>query len=148
MLAALRDRDTDLIVLSVCRLLFLEWLHRGSGESADLAITKVYPSWIEFVAYHPFALEFAPTQMGLCGNSPACIQPLGPSYLPSEPTNAVTADSHSGTAWYAVDSCALRESFASFTPYVELLDARSPLRDRDEALAFAEELLSRASPDG
>ena len=146
LLAALRNRDTDQIVLSVCRLLFLEWLHRGSGGSADLAITTVYPSWIEFAAYHPFALELAPTQMGLCADSPAGIQSLGPSHLPAEPTNAVTTDSRSGTAWYAVDSRVLRESFAALTPYVQLLDARSPLRNEDEALAFAEELLSRASP--
>ena len=146
LLAALRDRHTDLIALGVCHLLFLEWLHRCSGGSADAAIAKVFPSWIDFVAHHPFALEFAPTQMGLCGNNPACIQPLGPSYLPAEPIDATTADSRSSTAWYAVDPSALRAFFASFAPYVELLDSVPSLRGKDEALTFAEELLSRASP--
>ena len=146
LLAALRDRHTDLIALGVCHLLFLEWLHRCSGGSADAAITKVFPSWIDFVAHHPFALEFAPTQMGLCGNSPACIQPLGPSYLPAEPINEITAEPRSSTAWYAADPSALRASFVSFAPYGELLDSVPSLQSKDEALTFAEELLSRASP--
>ena len=146
LLAALRDRDTELIVLGICHLLFLEWLYRVSAGSADAAITKVFQSWVDFVAYHPFALGLAPTQMGLCGNNPACIQPLGPSYLPAEPISAITPDHRSGTAWYAVDPSALRDSFAAFAPYVELLDSVPTLRSEDEALAFAEDLLSRGSP--
>ena len=146
LLAALRDRHTDLIALGVCHLLFLEWLHRCSGGSADAAIAKVFPSWIDFVADHPFALEFAPTQMGLCGNSPACIEPLGPSYLPAESIDEITAEPRSSTAWYAVDPSALRASFVSFAPYGELLDSVPSLQSKDEALTFAEELLSRASP--
>ena len=146
LLAALRDRHTDLIALGVCHLLFLEWLHRCSGGSADAAIAKVFPSWIDFVAHHPFALEFAPTQMGLCGNNPACIQPLGPSYLPAEPINEITAEPRSSTAWYAADPSALRASFVSFAPYFELLDCVPSLQSKDDALTFAEELLSRASP--
>ena len=146
LLAALRDRDTDLIALAICHLLFLEWLHRGSGGSVDAAISTVFPSWIDFVSYHPFALEFAPTQMGLCGNNPACIEPLDPSYLPAEPIDAVKAGPRSSTAWYAVDPSTLRDSFAFLAPYAELLDSVPPLPSNDDALAFAENLLSCASP--
>ena len=146
LLAALRDRDTELIALGVCHLLFLEWLHRVSAGSADAAIAEVFPSWIDFVAYHPFALEFAPTQMGLCGNNPPCLQPLGAGYLPAEPIDAITSDHRSVTAWYAVAPSALKDSFASFAPYVRLLDSVPRLQSTDEALALAEELLSRASP--
>ena len=146
LLAALRDRDTDLIVLAVCHLLFLEWLVRDSGGSTDAAIAKVFPSWSDFVVYHRFALEFAPTQMGLCGSNPACIAPLGPSYLPAEPITRIEAGPRSSTAWYAVDPTALRESFALRAPYSALLDSVPPLRSNDDVLAFAEELLFRASP--
>ena len=38
------------------------------------------------------------------------------------------------------------QSFASLEPYAEHLHSVPPLRTGDEALAFAEELLSRASP--
>ena len=146
LLTALRDRDADRIALTVCHLLFLEWLHRGSGGSADNALTKVFPSWIDFVAYHPFARQFAPTRMGLCGNRPACIQPLDPSYLPAESMDAITAGTRSRTAWYAVDPWALRGFFASLALYSGLLDSIPPLRSGDEALAIAEDLLSRNSP--
>ena len=71
------------------------------------------------------------------GNNPACIQPLGPSYLPAEPINEITAEPRSSTAWYAVDPSALRASFVSFAPYVELLDSVPSLQSKDEALAFA-----------
>ena len=146
LLTALRDRNADRIALAICHLLFLDWLHRGSGGSADVAIAKVFPSWIDFLAFHPFAREFAPTQMGLCGNNPACIQPLGPSYLPAEPIDAIKAGPRSSTAWYAVDPWAVKSSFTHFTPYAELLDSVPQLLSDDEALTFAEELLSRASP--
>ena len=146
LLAALRDRDSDRIALEICKLLFLDWLYRDSGGSVERAIANVFPSWIDFVAYHPFALEFAPTQMGLCGDSPACIEPLSPRYLPIEPIDKFEAGPRSCTAWYAVDPCALRESFALCTLYSELLDTVPTLRSNDEALAFAEALLSRASP--
>ena len=122
LLAALRDRNAELIALAVCHLLFQGWLYRGTDGSAEAAITEVFPSWADFVAYHPVALDFAPTQMGLCGNSPACIAPLGPSYLPAEPLNEIEADPRSCTAWYAVDPSALRESF---TTYVFLITTQA-----------------------
>ena len=146
LLAALRDRNTDLIVLAVCHLLFIDTLRRDSKGSADAATPKVFPDWIEFVERNPAARFLAPTQMGLCGNSPACIEPLGPSYLPAEPIDEIKSGPHSSTAWYAVDSLVLRQSFASFEQYGKFLNSVPPLRTEEEVLAFAEELLIRASP--
>ena len=146
LLAALRDRDADRITLAVCHLLFLGWLHRGSGGSADRAIANVFPSWIDFVAYHPFARAFVPMQIGLCGNSPACSEPLDARYLPAEPIDAIVAAPRSGPTWYAVDPTALGDSFAFLASCRELLDSVPPLRSNGEVLAFAEELLFRASP--
>ena len=146
LLTALRDRDADRIAVVVCHLLFLAWLHRGSGGTADVAMAKVFPSWIDFVARHPFAQEFAPTQMGLCGANPSCIQPLNPSYLPAKPINAIKAGPRSSTAWHAVDLTELANSFATVASYFDLLDSVPPLRSNDEVLAFAEGLLPRASP--
>ena len=146
LLAALRDRNTNLIVLAVCHLLFIDRLRQESEGSADAAIHEVFPTWIEFVECHPIARSLAPTQMGVCGNSPPSIQPLGPSYLPAEPIDKVKTGPRSSTAWYAVDPHALGQSFTFFEPYAEFLHSVPPLRTGDEAIAFAEELLSRASP--
>ena len=147
LLDALRDRHAELIALGVCHLLFLDWLHRDSAGSTDAAITTVFPNWVDFVEYHQFALEFAPTQMGLCGDNPAaCIAPLDLSYLPAEPITQIKSGSRASTAWYAVDATALRKSFAFCTPYSELLNSVPSLRSKGEALAFAEELLVGASP--
>ena len=146
LLAALRDRDTDRIALAICRLLFMDWLHRGSGGSMERAIATVYPSWIDFVTFHPFAAVFAPTQMALCGDSPACGEPLGPGYLPADPIRKVHADPRASTIWYAVDPRALRESISECVPYHEILESVLPLRSKDAGTAFAEELLSCASP--
>ena len=145
-LAALRDGHTNAIAPAICHLLFLAWLHRGSGGSADRAIANVFPSWIDFVAYHPFAREFAPTLMGLCGDSLARSEPLGPNYLPAEPISTFNAGSCASTVWHAVDPTALRESFGACAPYAELLQSVPSLRSEEEASIFAEELLSRASP--
>ena len=146
LLAALRDRNADVIVLAVCHLLFIDRLRQESADSADAAIYEVFPTWIAFTEHHPVAESLAPTQLGLCGNSPPCIQPLGPNYLPAEPLDKIKTGPRSSTAWYAVDPHALLQSFASFRQYGELLDSVPPLRTGDEAIAFAEELLSRASP--
>ena len=146
LLTALRNRDADGIALAICHLLFLERLHRGSGGSADYAIANIFPSWIDFVAHHPFAREFASPHMGSCGDSPACGQPLDPRYLPADPIDAIAAPPRFGSAWYEVDPTALRDSFALLAPCPELLDSVPPLLSNNEVLIFAEELLSRASP--
>ena len=146
LLAALRDRNADLIVLAVCHLLFINRLRQESAGPADAAAHEVFPIWIEFIERHPVARSLAPTQMGLCENSPPSIQPLGPSYLPAEPLDKIKTVPRSSTAWYAVDPHALSQSFASIERYGELLDSVPPLRTEDEAIACAEELLSHASP--
>ena len=87
LLAALRDRNADLIVLAVCHLLFIDRLRQESEGSADTAIHEVFPTWIEFTSSD--TLSPGPSRRprwGCADNSPPCIQPLGPSYLPAEPT--------------------------------------------------------------
>ena len=146
LLAALRDRNADLIVLAVCHLLFIDSLRRDSEGSADAATAMAFPAWIEFVEQHPAARSLAPTLLGLCGSSPECIEPLGPSYLPAEPIDKIESGPRSSTAWYAVDSLALGQSFANLEQYGEVLNSVPPLQTEDEVLAIAEELLIRASP--
>ena len=146
LLSALRDCDADRIALEICHLLFLDWLHRGSGGSVERAIANVFPSWIDFVAHYPFAREVAPTQIALSGTRPACIESPGPSYLPAAPIDSIKSGPRSSTAWYAEDPSALRDSVVLLVPYFELLESVPPLRTNAEASAFAEELLARASP--
>ena len=121
LLTALRDCHTELVALAVCHLLYLNWLYQDSTGSTDAATTTAFSNWTDFVAYHPFALEFAPTRMGLCGNNPPCITPPDPSYLPAEPITQIKSGPRANTAWYAVDATALRESFAFCAPYSELV---------------------------
>ncbi len=64
LLAALRDRNADLIVLAVCHLLFIDRLRHESEGSADTAVHAVFPTWIEFIERHPVARSLVPTQMG------------------------------------------------------------------------------------
>ena len=130
LLAALRDHNTDLTVLAVCHLLFIDSLRRISKGSVETATASVFPAWIEFVEQHPAARSLAPTQMGICGSSPASIEPLGPSFLPDEPIDKTETGPHSSPAWYAVDSLALRQSFASFEQYAELLKSRPAIANR------------------
>ena len=146
LLAALRDRNADLIVLEVCHLLFINSLRRDSEGSVNAATARVYPAWIEFVERNPAARSLAPTQMGLCGSNPAYFQPPGPNYLPVEPIDEIKSDPRSSTAWFAVDPHAVLQSFTSFEQYGGFLDSTPPLRTAEEALSFAEELLFRSSP--
>ena len=146
LLAALRSLNKDMTVLGVCHLLFIDSLGRGSGWSADVALFKVFPTWVEFVEQHPVARTIAPIREGLCGDNPACIEPLGPEYLPAEPLDEIKTGPRSSTAWYAVDPVVLWQVFSVIKRYSDFLDSVPPLRTGEMTLAFAEDLLIRASP--
>src|SRR5262249_38848019 len=106
LLTALRERNRPAIVLAVAHLLFADWLgrrHRTAGE----AMQHLYPAWCAFVEAQPFARHLAPTQLGLCGNNPPCLKPLGPHHLPAEAIDAMKTGARESTAWYEADAGAV-----------------------------------------
>ena len=147
LLAALRDRNADQTVLAVCHLLFINRLRQESEGSADTAVHEVFPTWIAFVEQHPVA---RPSRRPRWACAETTRHVSSRSVRATFPPNRSTRSTgpRASTAWYAVDPHALAQSFASFEQYAELLDSVPPLRTEDEALAFAEELLSAPLPAG
>ena len=146
LLTALRERATDRIALAICHMLFMEWLRCGFGGSHDRAIANVLPSWNNFVAYHPFAREIAPTEMGLCQNRPVCKELLNSGYLPAKSISKIDTHPRASTTWHAVDPTVLGRSLAICEEYSNFLNPTPPLTSLHDAIAFAEAVLFRSSP--
>jgi hypothetical protein len=145
LLTALRERNRPVIVLAVAHLLFADWLGKRH-RTADEAMQRLYPEWCAFAETQPFARRLAPTQLGLCGDNPPCLKPLGPHYLPADAVDAVKAGPRESTAWYAADAGAVAalldmpQSFPVLPQHVPSLDGEQA------AVTFAESLLEAASP--
>ena len=146
LITALRDRNNPLIVLGLTHLLFGHWLQKSSGDSATHAIENIYTSWQDFVAHHPFARHIAPTQMGLTGDNPACLKPLGQDCLPAQPLDNIENNDQSSTAWYAVDEGAIVTYLQMAARYSRIVESAPRLTDEVLALAFAETCLAKAAP--
>lgn len=146
LLVALRDHNNPLIVLGLTHLLFGCWLQKSSGGSAARAKENIYTSWQDFVAHHPFARYIAPTQMGLTGDNPACLKPLGQCYLPAQPLDDIENNDRSSTAWYAADEGAVATYLHMAARYTRIVEAAPRLTDEAEALEFAETCLEQAAP--
>ena len=107
LLTALRTSDTSLILLGLSHLLFGQWLRsKFSKNSTDTIMEVLFPSWIEFVEYHPFARGLPPIQLGLCDDRPVEISetPPGPSWLPNAPTGRIQS------GWTPLHSLASRKA--------------------------------------
>ena len=147
LLTALRKDVASDIILGVARLLFSIWLRRNSGKSLQASMNRLFQHWIQFIECHPFALNLAPLQMGLCVDGPSSIQPLGPHYLPAVPVKDIESGLNSRTTWYAADGpqvsvyLRLADRYYAYVP-----DMLPPLHDETGVRAFAEDLLQRASP--
>ena len=146
LLTALRDRNTYSILLGVAHLLFANWLRQHFGASTEAVLKALFYNWIDFVGYHSFASDFAPIQIGLCGNNPACIEPLGPNYLPAESIKKIETDHRIRTAWYAADKSAISTYLHFASRYIRILGSVPPLHDEAEVMIFAENLLHHTSP--
>ncbi len=139
LLQALEARKNELIALAMTQQLFGHWL-------AQHPHTGVYPAWQAFVQRHPFAAQFAPTQLGLCGNNPACVEPLNDDYLPAEQdVQAFMSTARSSTAWYAVDPHAL-QTLLQASAATRHLPAAAALHTQDDLLALAEQWLEASCP--
>jgi hypothetical protein len=146
LLSALRVCNRQLIILGLAHLLFGNWLLRSSGESADAAMKSLWPKWLEFLGEYSFAGSVAPIQLGLCGNNPACLKPLGPEYLPAEPRDEIKYNDRQCTAWYAADKRLVSIYLKFAARYAKLSFEVSRIPDEIAALHFAESILRKASP--
>ena len=141
---ALKDGNPDAIVLCATQLLFGRWLKDARQRDTTLG---TYTAWQAFVRQHPYASAVAPVSLGLCGNSPASIQPLNDNYLPAEGAVEVfMSNERHSTAWYAVDAQAEQAVLDLSTDYRHLPAPDAPLHDRDAVLALAEQWLPAACP--
>ena len=147
LLSALRVQNRSLILLGVAHLLFANWLQQRFGESAEMAMNGLFSSWTSFAEHHPFALGLVPTQLDLCGNNPACVEPLGPDYLPAKPMDKISSEPYPRPAWCAADENAVSTFLYFADRYSHVADIESRLNDEAEALDFAEGCLKRASPN-
>ena len=139
LLQALETRQNERIALSMTQQLFGHWL-------AQHPHTGVYPAWQAFVLRHPCAAQFAPTQLGLCGNSPACFEPLNDDYLPAEQdVQAFMSTARTSTAWYAVDPHAL-QTLLQASAATRHLPTPAALHTEDDLLALAEQWLQASCP--
>lgn len=145
LLTALRERNRPVIVLAVAHLLFADWLIRRH-HTADEAMQHLYAEWCAFVEAQPFARRLAPTQLGLCGNNPPCLEPLGPHYLPAEGTDSVKAGPRESTAWYEAETGAVAALLDVPRVFPILPEALQTFDGEEAALGFAEWLLEAASP--
>ena len=169
LLTALRSRDTSTILLGVAHLLFADRLRRISGESVSAVMSTLFAVWVEFVEDHPFARGLAPTQMGLCGNSPGTLPanwmelsartaqqrptPVllgriapGPDFLPAKPLDDVEIGSRNITLWYSADETAVSGMLEFAARYRHLFECVPDVRDEDDALTCAEQWLQQTTP--
>lgn len=146
LLKALQENNQEVVVLAIACLLFAQWLQRQGMATAAAAMGKLYPSWQEFVRLYPFAADIAPTQLGLCGNSPAGGAEFGPHCLPAEPITKITNTGRTKTAWYDAKPSAVEIYLASVKSYPWFIDFATSLNNSEAVLAYAEQLLEETSP--
>lgn len=146
MLTALRQDDSEPIMLALAHLLFSDWLQKTFNGSVGLAMQGLFPAWKEFVDYHPFAIDITPIAFGLCGNNPARPSPLGPHFLPAQPLDKITNTDRSKAAWYEADRGCVEACLNYSTPYLGNFGSIPALENEDDAQAFLDDLLKKSSP--
>lgn len=146
LLSASRDNDASLITLGMAHWMFAHWLQRESGFSFEQAVEMLFSSWKRFVARYPFASVFAPTQMGLTGNNPPCMNPLGQEYLPADPIGGISCNERESTAWYAADPMAVANYLDFMTSFPLDIPVDLQVASETEAVALAERCLEQSSP--
>ncbi|HEX3251965.1 MAG TPA: N-6 DNA methylase [Pyrinomonadaceae bacterium] len=142
LLQALRDGNAKVITLSLAHLLFGNWLlqkqHYGTSE--------IFHAWCSFIEEYPFARQLAPTQMGLCGNNPACFSPLDGSYFPAVAVDEIKQNAREATAWYEADPNTVAE-FLMFACTFRITSLKGyQIYDAADAVRFAEQLLEQKTP--
>jgi hypothetical protein len=141
---ALQTGNAEAALLCATQLLFGWHLHDARQHNPAVG---TYTAWQAFVRQHPYANEVAPVCLGLCGDSPAVLEPLSDNYLPGQGLVEVfmsTEFRHSG--WFAVDAQA-EQAVLAFTARQRHLSApAAPLQTADDLLALAEQWLQQSCP--
>ena len=141
---ALQTGNAEAALLCATQLLFGWHLHDARQHNPAVG---TYTAWQAFVRQHPYANEVAPVGLGLCGDSPAVLEPLSDNYLPGQGLVEVfmsTEFRHSG--WFAVDAQA-EQAVLAFTARQRHLSApAAPLQTADDLLALVEQWLQQSCP--
>lgn len=146
LLSALRDRNPELIALSMAHWMFSHWLLTDVGPSIEQIMGNLFPSWVRFVERYPFARSFAPTQLGLAGNNPPCLKPLGPEFLPAEPIDKIHDDDRKSTAWYAADPKVVNSYLDFMSQFSLCFSSETRIDTVDDVVSMAEFCLKQAVP--
>ncbi|ART48743.1 Eco57I restriction-modification methylase domain-containing protein [Acidovorax carolinensis] len=141
---ALRDGNPDAALLCATQLLF-GW-HLAEARRHNPAV-GTYTAWQAFVRQHPYANEVAPVGLGLCGNSPAVLEPQNHNYLPGQGLVEVfMSNEFKQSGWFAVDAQAEQAVLAFTAHYRSLPTPTAPLQIPDDVQALAERWLQAACP--
>jgi hypothetical protein len=146
LLKALRDGNRGLILQALAVELFRDWVQRQGLTTGEAIAARLYPTWLAFIERYPVAAELAPTQLGCCGDNPACFEPLGDDYVPAAPVGQIEHTERRQTAWYQADPETTGALYSApprlpFQPEPDL-----QLRTASELLDFAERCLEAATP--
>lgn len=141
---ALRDGVPDATVLCATQLLFGWWLADQRQRQPGIG---TYTAWQAFARQHPYAQDVAPVGLGLCGDSPAVLQPLNDNYLPGQGLVQVfMSNEFKQSGWFAVDAQAEQTMLAFTARHRQLPAPASALHTTDEVLALAEQWLQASCP--
>jgi hypothetical protein len=147
LLQALRERNAPVITLAMIQLIFGNWLLAHGTTSGEVASETLFPAWREFGERHQLVRgTIAPTQLGLCGNNPACLKPLGSNYLPAEPIDEIKRDERRSTAWYEADVTAVSALLDTAVQFSVVIPPVMNLETEADVIAYAEQCLDQATP--
>jgi hypothetical protein len=141
LIEGLRNKNLPIVILSIAYLLFGKWL-----ITKNINLKKLFQAWCSFVQEYPFAHSIAPTRLGLCGDNPPCLNPLGPNYLPAEPIDQIKNSDRQKTAWYEVDNKAASAFLNVIKSYRIEINTTVKLENESDVFAYAEWCLEVATP--
>ena len=142
LLEAIRNRNSELIVLAMAHLRFSVIGSLGGSWPQTNFSQPGVPSSNTF---NPRATLHQPV-LGLCGNNPASLAPLDASYLPADPVSSIKRSEREVTAWYAADKRAVSQYLSFIAKFPVDVEKAAHLNSVEEVLALAEELLEKAAP--
>ena len=145
-IAALKNRNFDLVAIFVSRLLFASWLANAGYATKPKASWKLFDEWCALVAVHPGLGPIAPTRLGLTSADSPLIRPTGPNSLPAAPIKSIVDSERSKTAWYDVDPRALEIMLSAPAQRKWSIEPEGSLIDASDVMNFGERLCEASLP--
>ena len=146
MIEALRNNQLNVITLGLAYWAFGNWLLREGLTTTTLAMTKLFDSWVEFNQTFQWAQLIAPTQLGLCPDGSAYINPQGPHFIPAVPLKDLQYDKNSTPCWYESKRVPLERLLKSAEDFPFSDEEWIGLQISQDAVALAEWILEKRTP--